>query len=187
MSIIRQLPQFTLIIGGARSGKSETAETLAVESGLPVRYIATLSPSNADAEMIERIERHRKRRPPSWTVIEAPLEVHEAINNLTAEPAAVIIDCVSLLVSNLILEKPNVQTRYIEQHVHSSLQKLMASISQRSDLFFIVVTGEVGMGVIPENQMARLYADILGVSNQMLAAAAQEVWLVNCGLKIKLK
>jgi len=199
----------TLITGGAKSGKTAFAEKLALESNKPVYYLATMPRIAGDAELEEKILKHRKRRPVEWHTIEAEIEIHKAVDQLPAGEGVCIIDCLSLYVSNLFFQfehrggvltehadtskksarsrPPNRRFDALEESVHESVEALVEAIAQRSDKTFMVVTNEVGFGIVPDNETARRYRDLLGEANQCLAKAAGAVWLSCSGLQIKLK
>lgn len=179
----------TLITGGARSGKSLLAEQLGRESNLPVVYLATMEEMHDDAESVMRIGLHRSRRPESWTTIEAPFNLSSAILNLSEQKQTCIIDCLSLLVSNILLKTNGEGARLPEARIQVSeeIAKVLSAIEKRDDINFLAVTNEVGSGIVPENALARSYRDLLGETNQTVAAAAHAVFLMCSGLKLKLK
>jgi adenosylcobinamide kinase/adenosylcobinamide-phosphate guanylyltransferase len=199
----------TLITGGAKSGKTGFAENLALESKKPVYYLATMPRIAGDAELEEKILKPRKRRPVEWHTIEAEVELHKVIDQLPAGEGVCIIDCLSLYVSNLFFQfehrggaftehtdtskksarthPPNRRFDALEESVHESVAALVEAIAKRSDKTFIVVTNEVGFGIVPDNETARRYRDLLGEGNQLLAKAAGAVWLSCSGLQVKLK
>lgn len=184
-----------VITGGARSGKSLFAEQLARDSGKPVSYLATMPRLPDDAELEFKVEMHRVRRPSEWQTIESELSIHEPLEKLPAGPGICVIDCLSLYVSNMMLDSlkdcdvevsPAI-LRALDKRVSEAVHKLSETVSSRSDWNFIVVTNEVGWSVVPDNKMARLYKDLLGFANQTLAARAFTVYLACIGLRIKLK
>jgi len=179
----------TLITGGARSGKSDFAERQALALEAPVFYIATMEEIESDGEGVERIKRHRGRRPKEWVTIEVPKLVHEAVDKLPQGRAACIIDCLSLYVSNLVLSHRFVSGDFsqAEENVIDAVDKLVDSCVARSEIEFFVVTNEVGWGIVPENNLARAYRDLLGFANQRMARAASSVYLCCVGLQTKLK
>lgn len=179
----------TLITGGARSGKSELAEELARGSEVGVHYLATMALWPDDSEGIARIAKHRLRRPSDWTTIEAPQSLAQVISGLPGGPGVVIIDCLSLYVSNLTLDgcQADGDPYQREELVAKSIQEVLSEINNRKDLEFIAVTNEVGCGIVPENRLSRAYRDFLGTANQMFAQQAAVVWLLVAGLKLQLK
>jgi adenosylcobinamide kinase/adenosylcobinamide-phosphate guanylyltransferase len=189
------LENLTVITGGARSGKSLFAEDLARKSGKPVSYLATMPHLADDPELSFKVEMHRRRRPETWQTIEAELFIHEELKTLPEGPGVCVIDCLSLYVSNMMLDTlkdtdeivtPEI-LRSLDSRVGEALGLFVSAIEQRPDWNFIVVTNEVGWSVVPDNKMARIYKDLLGNANQMLATRASTVYLACVGLRIKLK
>lgn len=183
------------ITGGARSGKSRLAEQLANKIGNDsVFYLATMEKQETDPEGIKRIEKHRARRPPAWTTIEAHNGLPRVISDLSETAKVCLIDCMSLYVSNLLLEisgdgklsAPLIEGS-AENAILSEVDSMLAAFEQREDLTFIVVSNEVGLGIVPENRLARTYRDVLGLANQRVAAAANQVWVTFSGLQLQLK
>ncbi|NPV52602.1 MAG: bifunctional adenosylcobinamide kinase/adenosylcobinamide-phosphate guanylyltransferase [Firmicutes bacterium] len=172
-----------LITGGARSGKSRFAEQLATSLGARVAYVATATPG--DEEMKARIEMHRGRRPPGWETIEEPCDVSKAIELLTCgqcghDADVVLVDCITLLVSNLLTAGKG------EDAVLEEISRL-AEVARTSRIPVIIVSNEVGMGIVPEYRLARLYRDVHGRANQILAAAAREVYVLFAGIPLEIK
>jgi adenosylcobinamide kinase/adenosylcobinamide-phosphate guanylyltransferase len=186
---IQGLSNLTLITGGARSGKSLLAEQLGRESGSPVVYLATMEEMHNDAETVMRIGLHRARRPDDWTTIEAPFDLSGAIFNLSEEKQTCIIDCLSLLVSNILLKTNGEGIRFPEARtqVMAEIGKVLEAMERRRQISFVAVTNEVGSGIVPENALARSYRDLLGETNQIAAQAANAVFLMCAGLKLQLK
>ena len=186
---IQGLSNLTLITGGARSGKSLLAEQLGRESGTPVVYLATMEEMHDDAETAMRIGLHRARRPDDWTTIEAPFDLSGAIFNLSEEKQTCIIDCLSLLVSNILLKTNGEGIRFPEARtqVMAEIGKVLEAMERRRQISFVAVTNEVGSGIVPENALARSYRDLLGETNQIAAQAANAVFLMCAGLKLQLK
>lgn len=186
---ILPLRNLTLITGGARSGKSQLAEQLARESGMTVVYLATMEEMHDDPESIMRIGLHRERRPQSWKTVEAPFDLSGAILDISESKQTCIIDCLSLLVSNILLKTNGEGTNLPEarKQVSEEIDKVLSAIEKRQQTNFLAVTNEVGSGIVPENALARSYRDLLGETNQTVAAAANAVFLMSVGLKIQLK
>lgn len=163
-----------LILGGARSGKSAYAESL-----LPPRrrkvYVATAEPG--DAEMAARIAAHRARRGRGWTVVEAPLDLAAAIRAHCGPGGHVLVDCVTLWLSNVLLA---------ERDVAAAVDELLDAVNAAAGTL-VLVSNEVGSGVVPDNALARRFRDAAGRANQRLAAAADEVVLIAAGLPLILK
>lgn len=163
------------VIGGARSGKSRHAQQR-VEA-LPGRlaYIATAQAF--DAEMTDRIARHRADRGPRWETIEAPIDLPRAITDAARSADAVLVDCLTLWLSNLMLA---------DQDVITATDRLIAAL-EACPVPVTLVANEVGMGIVPDNALARQFRDEAGRLNQRIAAAAPEVVLVAAGLPLTLK
>lgn len=166
--------------GGARSGKSDYAQRLAASSGVSVLFVATAEAK--DEDMRQRIERHRAVRPPEWQTLEEPLSVAVALRTRLSRagspgPSLALLDCVTLLVSNLLLAGRPVQPE---------IDALIAW-QQQSGASLIAVTNEVGLGVVPDNALARNYRDELGLANQALARAAGTVVLMVAGIPLAIK
>lgn len=162
---------FTVLLGGARSGKSALAVRRAARHAGPVVFVATGQAH--DAEMADRIARHRADRPAAWTTLEAPLELAAALTDVPAQ-ACVIVDCLSLWVANLLErgdEEPTLLARAEEA----------AGIAAGRVAPTIAVSNEVGMGIVPVNELARRYRDALGRVNAIWCAAAAEAALVVAG------
>lgn len=161
----------TVLLGGARSGKSTLAVRRARGFGGPVMFVAT--GQARDTEMAERIARHRADRPTDWSTVEAPVELAAA---LTGAPpgACVIVDCLSLWVSNL-LERGDAEDAV------TALARAAAGIAAARTTPTIAVSNEVGMGIVPVNELARRYRDALGRVNAIWAAAAADAALVVAG------
>lgn len=172
------MAQVIFITGGARSGKSRLAEELAARRGTPLGYLAT--GYAGDGEMAERIARHRARRGDSWTTIEEPLALADALSAHDGRFAAILVDCVTLWLSNLLFSLDDAA------RVLDEVDKLTRTFSSlRTPL--IIVSNEVGMGIVPENRLARQFRDLAGAANEWIAAAADEVYVTFSGLPLRLK
>ena len=181
----KQKSKLILIIGGARSGKSSFAESLAQKMGENITYIATAQA--LDEEMRERIVEHRKRRPKNWQTVEETVQVDRIIEEVGSRTGVIIIDCMTLLVSNLISDYNEESSREIfaskvkekiEQIIEASL-KCLATV--------IIVSNEVGSGLVPTNTTGRFYRDILGQANQSIARNADLVYLLVAGIPLLIK
>ncbi|TAN61906.1 bifunctional adenosylcobinamide kinase/adenosylcobinamide-phosphate guanylyltransferase [bacterium] len=171
--------KITFILGGARSGKSQYALSLARESGAgKVLFIATASAG--DREMRLRIARHKRSRPRGWRTIEEPRSLIRALKRAPRNTQLVIVDCLTLLITNLMLEGHS--DSFIEKEVKSGF-KLLKEIGCDS----IVVSNEVGLGIVPENNLARRFRDTAGRINQAAARMSNEAYLMFAGLSIKMK
>ena len=168
-----------LVTGGARSGKSRFAEKLA-EGFDPLRgYLATCEPG--DDEMAERIARHRGRRGDEWRTVEEPLEVTQAVIRNDGRFSVLLMDCVTLWVSNLLFS------------CGGGAAEALTRVEEFTRGFgaletpLIIVTNEVGMGIVPEHPLARSFRDLAGEANEMIAARADEVYVTISGIPLKLK
>lgn len=173
-----------LVTGGARSGKSSFAEKLAKEANKDVTYLATCQA--LDEEMALRIEEHKKRRPKNWKTIEEPLNASSVIEKEGKSDRVILLDCLALLVANLIFSKGDSTSELIDQAVLNEI-KTLAKVSKDVPASVIIVTNEVGMGIVPEYPLGRAYRDTLGKANQILASEADEVYLLVCGIPVNVK
>ena len=178
-----------LIIGGARSGKSHFAQELALKAGGIVLFVATAEAG--DEEMKQRIKAHRKARPPTWETIEATTHIGSQISQHIGRAQTVIIDCITLLINNIFLQysqhnDEEINAALIEKEVVAEIGEMVNCIDQ-FDASFIIVTNEVGLGLVPTNKVGRLYRDLLGKANQVLAQHADEVYLMVAGIPITIK
>ena len=167
----------TLILGGVRSGKSRLAETMARQSGLAVTYIATASGN--DEAMAARIKTHQQRRPPEWGKLEEKFHLAQAIESVAAEDRCILVDCLSLWMTNLLLSEDEV---LIENESGALLQCLGQVHAQ-----IIMVSSESNMGVIPMGELSRRYCDLIGQLHQRVAAESERVILTVAGLPHTLK
>lgn len=166
-----------LILGGARSGKSRLAERLALESGLPVTYVATSQP--LDNEMAERISHHRARRPAEWALIEEPLALAQVLRENAHQERCILVDCLTLWLTNLLmLDDP---LRQAEER--DALLDCLATLPGR----VLLVSNETGLGVVPLGELSRRYVDEAGWLHQALAERCQRVTFVMAGLPMVLK
>jgi adenosylcobinamide kinase/adenosylcobinamide-phosphate guanylyltransferase len=164
-----------LILGGARSGKSALAVRLARESRLAVTLVATATAG--DAEMAERIARHRAARPQTWRVVEEPIALAAALRAECAPDRLVVVDCLTLWLANLILAEAPLEPE------RAALLDALPALPGR----VLLVANEVGLGIVPENALARRFRDAAGALNQAVAALCDRVALVAAGLPIVLK
>lgn len=177
--------------GGARSGKSRFAEKKASDFGDRVLYIATAVAF--DEEMKERIRRHRQQRPSGWETLEAYRDFETSLPGLLAGRDAVLLDCVTVMVSNILLQKAMdwegisvEEINAVEKEVDSQVRSLL-SIIKNAEIPFVLVTNELGMGVVPPYALGRAFRDIAGRVNQILAGEAEEVYLCVSGIPVKIK
>jgi adenosylcobinamide kinase / adenosylcobinamide-phosphate guanylyltransferase len=188
--------QLILIIGGARSGKSTFAEQLAIKSGHSVAYIATATAS--DDDMHDRIARHQAARPSSWLTIEEPLHLAEAVQRTTTLADVVLLDCITVWLSNWLLAQEELHplsstpsSLYGEKAMQEieALLRIVATLAASGPDFkrLVVVTNEVGLGIVPAFALGRVYRDVLGLVNKRLAQEASRVYLMVAGLAVDIK
>lgn len=171
--------QLIFVTGGARSGKSSFAERLAAQAGEDVTYIATAQAF--DEEMADRIARHRADRPSAWHTLEEPVKVVDAVQQ--AQTPVILLDCLSVWVNNLMYHD------WTDTQILAATDELVQAAQKRgtANSRVIVVTNEVGFGIVPENALARRYRDVLGWVNQRAAAASEGAYLLVSGLEVRLK
>lgn len=170
------------IIGGARSGKS----SFAVEQAGPSRqvaFIATASPAADDEEMKRRIIEHKKVRPAHWLTVEEPLAVASALADLDGKVEIVIVDCLTLLLTNWLLQGP------ADMEEKALLEKVggLARVAKKVEATVMIVSNEVGMGIHPPTRLGRFFRDVAGWANRLLAEEADEVYSMTAGIPIKIK
>jgi adenosylcobinamide kinase/adenosylcobinamide-phosphate guanylyltransferase len=167
----------TFLVGGARSGKSMLALRLAGESGRTVVFVATSEPR--DEEMVARIERHRRERRPEWSTVEAPLDLSGALA-AAPEEACVVLDCLTLWTSNAL------EAGWNDEAVAQAAEEVARLAASRAAPT-VVVSNEVGLGVVPDTPLGRRYRDVLGRVNAIFAAAAERACLVVAGRALELR
>jgi adenosylcobinamide kinase/adenosylcobinamide-phosphate guanylyltransferase len=175
----------TLILGGARSGKSSHAQKLAEETGRSVTFLATAQA--LDEEMSTRIEKHRAERPPGWETLEVPCKLVTHVSKIQSE--VVILDCITLLASNLLMQFVRddlVDEKPFMLAVQTEVEGLIVAIREQSQDWF-VISNEVGLGLVPPYPMGRVYRDALGWANQRLAREADKVILMVAGIPMMVK
>ena len=168
-------PGTTLVLGGARSGKSRFAEDLVRQTGLERHYVAT--GQAWDEEMRARIDKHRLDRGPDWQTHEEPVDLAGLLARLDAPGRVVLVDCLTLWVTNLMMEN-----RFVETEAAA----LVAAIG-RAQARLVFVSNEVGLGIVPDNRMARDFRDHAGRLHQQVAAIATDVYFIAAGLPLKMK
>jgi len=173
----------TFVLGGARSGKSRLAQELAAKLSKKVLFVAT--GEALDEEMHARIEGHKRSRSPTWKTLEAPTNVAKAVRDKIGDAEVVIVDCLTLLVSNL-MGTEDIDAETLEKKVTAELKELVAFV-RTTEAHFIIVSNEVGLGLVPPYHAGRVYRDALGMANQMLARHADEVYFMVAGIRIELK
>jgi adenosylcobinamide kinase/adenosylcobinamide-phosphate guanylyltransferase len=179
------MSKITLILGGARSGKSSHAQTLAEASGKSVTFLATAQA--LDEEMSTRIQKHRAERPAGWETLEVPCDIAAQVPQIQSD--VVLVDCVTLLVSNVLMQfvkEDLVDEAPFIQAVKKETEDLLAAIQAQNQEWFIV-SNELGLGLVPPYQMGRVYRDALGWANQRLARAADTVLFMVAGIPMVVK
>jgi adenosylcobinamide kinase / adenosylcobinamide-phosphate guanylyltransferase len=165
--------RLTLVLGGARSGKSRYAESLVMALPSPWLYVATADAR--DSEMAERVAVHQGRRGPSWTTVETPRDIAGALAANANTPA--LVDCLTLWLSNVLLADADVDAEI--EHLDGALARAAAPV--------VLVANEVGSGIVPDNALGRRFRDLQGLLNQRIAVRADRVFLVVAGLSLTLK
>ena len=173
------MAKLTFILGGARSGKSSFAVELAKEYK-SVTYVATAQV--LDDEMRERVEMHKKLRPASWKVVESHINVANTVERLKAD--LILIDCLTLYVSNLLLDANKEDTK--EEYITNEIKRL-CDASENVSADVIMVSNEVGLGIVPADPLGRKFRDVAGKVNQIVASRADEVYFVTAGIPQRLK
>ena len=174
-----------LVTGGARSGKSTFAEQYVAKKGKKIGYIATSQ--ICDDEMEFRVKLHQKRRPQDWTTFEAAFDAHTVLAEQGKNYDMFLFDCMTIYISNILSHVHDIGAfDQIYELVTGKLNELIMAI-KNSDATVVIVTNEVGAGIVPENKLARIYRDLAGLSNQILAQAAEDVYLVVAGMPVNLK
>jgi len=167
----------SLVLGGARSGKSRFAQQLALDSNLPVVYLATATAS--DSEMAARIEHHQQNRPAEWRLRECPLELIETLRDESRHSQTILVDCLTLWLNNQLFNNP-------QQDFLALFNQLLDAI-RTSNSKIIFVANEVGLGIIPLGEITRQFVDEAGRLNQLLAQQADKVFFIAAGLPLCLK
>lgn len=183
-----QSKRLTLVLGGVRSGKSSYATSLAKESKLPVTYIA--SGLSSDPEMRRRFEEHKKSRPKSWSVIEANGKVVEALEEVDLKSGLIILDCLTMFVGELVgryqISDDDLIDEKIEKEISKRVDEFLDIIGKLKSTV-IVVSNEVGLGVVPPYPAGRLFRDLVGLTNRKLAEQADEVIMMTAGIPVEIK
>ncbi len=185
------MSNLTLITGGARSGKSSFAELLAAYPRLPVVYIATAQVY--DGEMELRVKKHREQRPSDWDLVEEPLAISSVLEKYRKEQVVLLLDCVTLWLTNLLLSEyseefeGNPFAQDEKEQIILDQVRAVAHLAQEIVPQVIMVTNEVGQGIVPDNPLSRAYRDLAGRTNQILGHAASKVYSVVAGYPIEIK
>ena len=170
--------RFTLVTGGTRSGKSRFAVELAKTFGRRVVYVATCQP--ADAEMRQRIVRHRRTRPDYWITIERPANLPSLLARLNAKSDGVLFDCLTMYVSDLLMKRRS------DAAIQRDIRQLCEAI-RRVKFPLVMVTNEVGSGVVPDHPLGRRFRDVAGMANQVAARYADRVVFMVSGIPLVVK
>lgn len=181
-----------LVTGGARSGKSNFAEKTVASMGGNIAYIATAIP--LDEGMEDRIKKHRESRPSEWTTFEIYKDIYKSIDEIAMNHDTLILDCVTIMITNLMFEDLSIdwdkvsrsEIDKIEKEILNQISLLIDNI-KKFKLNAVLVTNELGMGIVPENRLSRIYRDIAGRINQFIASNCDSVYLTVSGIPIKIK
>ncbi len=173
--------KLTLVLGGVRAGKSTYALRLASD-GNRVLFVATAEARDKDMEA--RIKAHQETRPQTWDTLEEPLALSDALSPLLHNYDTILLDCLTLWVSNLLLKSPDIHST--RREVLSEVESLL-DVYRNGDASWIIVSNEVGLGIIAATELGRIYAEELGRTNQLVAAQADEVYFMAAGLPLTLK
>jgi adenosylcobinamide kinase/adenosylcobinamide-phosphate guanylyltransferase len=183
------LKKIILLLGGARSGKSHFAQEYASKNGEKVLFVATATAGDKDMRL--RIAKHKKDRPSNWRTLEAATEIGIQIEANAGDAELIIIDCITMLVNNIFSryderQFDTISNAVLEKAVITEIKQLQKCL-KKVDASFLIISNEVGLGLVPDNRMGRLYRDILGRANQMLAQTADEVFLLVAGIPMRVK
>ena len=181
--------QIILCSGGARSGKSEFAERLALSTEGRKAYVAT--GQAFDEEMVDRIKKHQERRGDIWTNFEVPLYLAKEWQNISQSTDVILIDCLTMFTTNHMMAHGSIQGQQdannLEEAVLSELESLLSLIASSDGKTVIFVTNEIGLGIVPDNKLARYFRDIAGRVNRTVATVANKLYLTISGVTIELK
>ncbi|RKD22498.1 adenosylcobinamide kinase /adenosylcobinamide-phosphate guanylyltransferase [Caminicella sporogenes DSM 14501] len=181
-----------LITGGARSGKSSFAEKYVSEIGKKIAYIATAIPF--DDGMKNRIKRHRESRPSEWTTFEMYRDIYKHIQKIAKKHDTVLLDCMTIMITNLMFDNSNIdwdkvdweEVDDIENDIKEQIVLLIDEV-KKAEINMVIVTNELGMGIVPESRLSRIFRDIAGRMNQLIAGKADEVYFIVSGIPVKIK
>lgn len=177
--------KIVLITGGARSGKSKFAEKYASSIGSKIAYLATAK--ILDDEMKDRIEKHVATRPSEWVTYECPTNAEITLNKIEQDFDTIIFDCLTLYLTNLLLDQNNPKDKNERQNIILNKINLLLEAAKNQKNNIIFVTNEVGAGIVPDNALAREFRDLAGITNQKIANIASEVYLLTSGIPIDIK
>lgn len=184
------MKKIILVLGGARSGKSNFAREYAQRGGIKnVLFVATATAG--DVDMHRRIEKHKHERPSTWRTLEAVTNIGRQIESNAGDAQLVIVDCITLLINNIFnrfdeKQFDTLDDSLLEKELVAELEQFLSCL-KKVDASFLVVSNEVGLGLVPDNRMGRLYRDCLGRANQMLAQVSDEVYLLVAGIPLMIK
>lgn len=170
------------ITGGARSGKSTFARTEAEKIKGDKLFIATAEP--LDDEMKERIQNHRSERDAGWETVEEPVELSDVFADLNAHYSVVLVDCMTLWISNILMKSEMDANTNVQGMIDEFIRALL---SEEMNVTFFIVSNEVGMGIVPDNKLARIFRDVVGKANQRVADISDEVYFVVSGIPVRVK
>ncbi|MFC1919437.1 bifunctional adenosylcobinamide kinase/adenosylcobinamide-phosphate guanylyltransferase [Chloroflexota bacterium] len=172
------------ILGGARSGKSRFAQELAENTSEKVLFVATAQ--GLDHEMMARIQEHRRTRPKTWRTLEAAMNIGDQIMLNLGDAQLVLVDCLTLLVSNVFSSIGRDTASAWEKMAMCEVRQILETMD-RTGSVYIIISNEVGMGLVPDNPMGREYRDILGKVNQLMASRADTIYFMIAGIPVKIK
>ena len=170
------MARHVLILGGARSGKSALAENIATSLGSRPAYIATAE--TLDEEMKERVRTHQRQRKGRFETIEEPIDLVESLHAAAAHHDVILVDCITLWITNLLMAEANVA---------GAVEELTQALRELESTMVVLVSNEVGLGIVPENAMARSFRDLAGSAHQRLASVCDHVYFVAAGLPLVMK
>ncbi|WP_353893883.1 bifunctional adenosylcobinamide kinase/adenosylcobinamide-phosphate guanylyltransferase [Proteinivorax hydrogeniformans] len=184
--------KLVLVTGGARSGKSLYSEEMAKKLGNKILYVATSIPY--DDEMKKRIEDHRNSRPDYWETYEGFKNLHKVLEEKGKDYDGVLLDCITVMITNLMFSEQNFDESKIQQESVDKVEKeiskqltLLVNTAKEKGINLILVTNEVGSGIVPESKLGRVFRDLAGRANQLLAKRADEVYLLVSSIPVKIK
>ena len=183
------MKKIILLLGGARSGKSHFAQEYARRNVGKVLFVATATAGDEDMRL--RIVKHKEDRPSHWRTLEATTEIGIRIEANAGDAELIIIDCITMLVNNIFSryderQFDTISNAVLEKEVIAEIEQLQQCL-KKVNASFLIISNEVGLGLVPDNRMGRLYRDILGRANQMLTQTADEVFLLVAGIPLRVK
>ena len=185
------MSKIILVTGGARSGKSNFAESLCINQNNRTAYIATSVAF--DEEMKNRVMKHQESRPKEWKTYEIYKDIYSIVETLDKNHDTVIMDCVTLMVNNLMFtygidvdKATSEELDELENYIREQIIKLLEAV-KKTNLYFVIVSNEIGMGIVPENKLARIYGDFVGRANQLISKYSDKVYFVVSGIPMKVK